>query len=89
MNVTSPQIAINAGVRLEGLSGTWSPPAPAITWQWMRDGVAIPGATLEYYNTVAADVTHVISLAVTATNSSGSTTVTIAPLAAVGTSAAP
>jgi hypothetical protein len=89
MNVTSPQIAVNVGIRLEGLPGTWSPAAPTITWQWMRDGVNIPGATLEYYVTTSADITHVISLAVTATNSSGSTTVTIAPLAAVGTVGAP
>ncbi len=50
-------------------------PVASVTWQWTRDGVAIPGATTETYSPVPSDVGR--SLAVTATRTApGYTTAT-------------
>ena len=50
--------------------GTWTN-NPTFTFQWLRDGQAIGGATQSTYAIVSADVTHQLSCQVTATNPSG------------------
>ena len=40
-------------------------PAPATGWQWLRDGVAIAGATGTSYTPVAADDRKALSARVT------------------------
>lgn len=54
--------------------GTWSgSPTIAFTFQWMRDGVAIAGATAATYTLAApADVGHAIKCRVTGTSPFGS-----------------
>ncbi len=50
-------------------SGTWSgSPAPTLTYQWLRNGVAISDATQNSYNVRTADCGHRLSCTVTATN---------------------
>lgn len=43
-------------------------PTPTITLQWLRDGVAIAGATSSTYTAQAADLGHQLQCKVTATN---------------------
>lgn len=53
-------------------NGTWSGnPAPTFTYQWLRDGVAISGATSSVYEIVEDDLDANLSCRVTATNSAG------------------
>lgn len=56
--------------------GQWLPAAMSYTYRWMRDGVAIGGATARTYLTVAGDVGHAIQVEVTAINGTGSTVAT-------------
>jgi hypothetical protein len=46
------------------------------TYQWQRDGSAIPGATAPGYIVAAADQGHTLTCAVTASNAGGSATAT-------------
>lgn len=48
------------------VAGAWSP-APNFSYQWKRDGVAIPNATAETYTLVTADVGTRLTVSVTAT----------------------
>ena len=49
--------------------GQWAGyPAPVLTYQWLRDGVQIPGATSDSYITTLDDLGHEIKCAVLATN---------------------
>jgi hypothetical protein len=53
--------------------GTWSgSPAPSFSYQWLRDGQSIAGATGSTYTIAKADQLHSLSCQVTATNSEGS-----------------
>lgn len=53
-------------------NGTWSGnPAPTFTYQWLRNGVEISGATSSVYEIVEDDIGANLSCRVTATNSSG------------------
>lgn len=45
--------------------GTWESQPVNLTYQWKRDGAAIPGATATTYTLVGADVGRVITVAVT------------------------
>lgn len=88
-NTTLPSIS---GVPLAGriLScalGLWSGDGPlSFTYQWLRDGVAISGATSSTYTITPADVGHRLACAVTATHygsvgaTSGSVSVVPVPL---------
>jgi hypothetical protein len=70
LTATSPPSIIGAGRIGEQLTanpGAWGTPEPDFAYQWRRDGVPIPGATNAVYTVVAADVTHSVSFAVTAT----------------------
>ncbi|WP_300681196.1 putative Ig domain-containing protein [Nocardioides sp.] len=56
------------GSTLTAQNGTWTPAPEGYTYQWLRDGVAIAGATGSTYTTSSADGGHVIAVAVTALN---------------------
>ncbi len=57
--------------------GIWSG-APAFTYQWKNEGVAISGATGQTYTPVSGDVDDNLTVTVTATNSAGSASATSA-----------
>jgi hypothetical protein len=62
--------------------GVWSgSPAPVLARQWLRDGLAIPGATGASYLPVAADDEASLACRVTATNAGGSAAAETAGLA--------
>ncbi|GAA5186635.1 hypothetical protein GCM10023322_33320 [Rugosimonospora acidiphila] len=54
------------GVQLTANPGTWVP-AGSPSYSWLRDGVAIAGATGKTYTPVAADAGHLLQVAVTET----------------------
>jgi hypothetical protein len=82
----SPTVSGTArvGSTLSASPGTWSP-APRLSYQWLRNGAAIPGATGATYQPTAADAGTRISVNVTGTlagyepTSRASAGVTIAP----------
>lgn len=86
VNTVAPTISGTAtvGQVLTSTTGTWTGD-PTITYarQWLRDGVAIAGATAATYTLQAADQTHKISVSVTASNSVGSNSATSAQTATV------
>lgn len=47
--------------------GGWSPKPSKFTYQWLRDGKSISGATNNYYQIVKADIGHRLSVSVTST----------------------
>jgi hypothetical protein len=54
------------GALLTADPGTWSDPKPeAYAYQWLRDGVAIPGATAQDYEVTPTDVGHQLAPQVT------------------------
>ena len=55
-----------------GAAGVTGTPTPVRTWQWMRDGADIAGATTVSYTLVAADEGAAISVRQTETNALGS-----------------
>jgi hypothetical protein len=74
-NVTPPAIVGTPAVGgpLTCDPGTWSGvPAPAITFEWTRDGVVIPGQTGPTYTPTRADEGHVLGCVVSARNQFGS-----------------
>lgn len=78
------------GSLLTATPGTWTgSPVPTLTYQWMRDGVAISGATGSTYTTVEDDVDTTVTVVVTATNSEGSASATSNGIAVDGPPAWP
>jgi hypothetical protein len=74
-NLEPPQVAGTpaVGEQLTCLSGSWSgEPPPALSYQWLRDGSSISGASRETYEVLEADQGHSLSCLVTARNSGGS-----------------
>jgi len=74
-NTIAPVISGNpvVGSTLTTTNGTWTGfPAPTFTYQWLRNGVVIGGATSITYVTQVADVGQQITCRVTGTNSVGS-----------------
>jgi hypothetical protein len=69
----SATIAVGAPQTCEtGCSaGEWSG-SPTLSYQWLRNGEAIPGATSSSYTPVAGDKGTAVQLQVTATNAGGS-----------------
>lgn len=55
------------GRTLTAVPGTWGPGAVALSYQWTRNGAAIPGATRATYTAVAADGGAQLAVAVTGT----------------------
>ena len=76
-NNTAPSIPGSAqeGDTIQCSPGSWSG-NPSFTFQWLRDGVAIAGATSQSYTLTAADVGHAVSCRVTGTNGGGSANAT-------------
>ncbi len=56
-------------------AGSWAPTPTSFAYQWLRDGVAIPGATAATYAAVVDDVNHRLAVRVTGVRS-GFTSVT-------------
>lgn len=56
-------------------NGTWTHSPTSYTYQWMRGGTAIAGATTNSHTLVAADEGFNLSCNVTAVNAAGSSTV--------------
>jgi hypothetical protein len=61
------------GATLTAVTGTWKPAATTLTYQWLRTGKAIAGATESTYVLTAADRGKKISLKVTGSADSYST----------------
>lgn len=75
VNTSAPTISGSTvvGSTLMASRGGWTGhPTPVYTYEWLRDGVVIAGATSVTYTLVAADDDADISVRVTATNSQGS-----------------
>jgi surface antigen len=69
---------------LTASSGTWSKPDLTYAYQWMRDGVPVPGATASTFTPGPADANHPVTVAVTASKPGyTSTTSTSTPTADV------
>lgn len=65
------------GSVLTTTNGTWNGSLPiTYTYQWLRNGLNISGATSSTYTLVTADSSNVVSCKVTATNSVGSANAT-------------
>jgi hypothetical protein len=65
------------GSILTTTNGTWSGSTPiTYTYQWLRNGSNISGATSSTYTLVTADTSNVVSCRVTATNSVGNANAT-------------
>jgi hypothetical protein len=77
---TSPPLAsgtLAPGQTLACAEGSWTGyPSPAFSYEWLRDGTPIAGASTSAYVVQAADEGHGLSCQVTASNSSGSETAT-------------
>jgi hypothetical protein len=54
------------GSTLTAQVGTWTPTADSFTYQWLRDGVPIQGATRSTYVVAAGDGGHLLAVSVTA-----------------------
>lgn len=71
-------------------NGTWAGyPTATFTYQWKNNGVDISGATSQTYTIQAGDVGDLITCAVTATNSEGSSTETTASVTGSPSASAP
>lgn len=78
---TLPATTPRVGRSLAVTAPTWNLPGTAATYQWRRDGVAIPGRTLPAYTPVAADLGRRLSVVVT--GAKGEQTVTVTATSAV------
>jgi len=58
--------AVVEGATLTAAPGTWTPAPTSISYQWLRNGVAIAGATSASYTTTAADAGTSLSVRETA-----------------------
>jgi hypothetical protein len=58
---------LKVGQKLTAKAGAWTPQPVTVTYQWKRNGVAIPGATATTYSLVAADKGATITVATTGT----------------------
>jgi hypothetical protein len=67
-------MSFNIGDILNVSDGTWYG-NNTFTYQWLRDGIAIPGAISSRYVIVAADNETSLSAVITATNATGSVSV--------------
>jgi hypothetical protein len=87
--------AAEVGVTLVATRGTWSGSPTSFKFAWQRCDttgaacLAIGGATAKIYTPTVSDVGHTLRVAVTAHNSTGSTTATSAATAVVPPSGCP
>jgi hypothetical protein len=85
-NTVVPSISGTAtvGQTLTGAPGTWTGrEAPALSYRWLRDDVAIAGAVALTYDLVVADQGAAIKFEVTGTNWTAAVVATSAATAAV------
>ena len=78
-NTQAPVISgdTSLGDSLSCADGSWTGvPTVTLTYQWLRDGVAITGATEATYAITTADEGHLLSCQVSATNEAGSASAT-------------
>jgi hypothetical protein len=70
----------SVGSTLVADAGTWLPTPDSFSYQWMRDGTVIPGATAASYTPAAADLGGQLTVAATAhkTGFNDATTVSVA-----------
>ncbi len=95
--VKDPKITGNprVGSTLKVTDGKWSVRNPALSYQWLRGGVVIDGATASSYKVVAADAGTELSVTVTASKEGYSNavvttdTVTVAKLSSSTTATTP
>lgn len=87
--VNAPHVSGNGivGDVLSSTLGNWTNEPTTYTHQWLRAGVAIPGALSSTYTLVAADVGNNIACEVTAINSFGTGSAISNEIAVVATSA--
>ncbi len=83
-NSTPPAITGTSvvGDTLTADPGTWQGTSLTYAYQWLRDGVAILGATNATYVPTSDDTGHTLSVRVTASNDVGSASATSASIAA-------
>lgn len=69
-NTAAPRISGTAqvGKTLTASSGSWSPAPTSVTYQWLRNGAAISGATRSSYTATGSDLGKRLSVKVTAAN---------------------
>jgi hypothetical protein len=82
-NLGPPQIAGTPGPgnALHCSQGSWSGSAPInYAYSWLRDNVAISGATTSTYTVKAGDAGHAVKCRVTASNGGGSAMATSSPV---------
>ncbi len=75
-NITPPVVSGTAqvGDSLSCSTGSWTgKPTPILTYQWLRDGSPISGATVDSYQVQAVDQGHGLACQVTASNVAGQT----------------
>jgi len=74
VNTAIPTISgtTTVGSTLTATTGTWTgAPTPSFTYQWLRAGTPIGGATSSTYVIVVADQANTLTVRVTGTNSQG------------------
>lgn len=84
VSTAAPAISGTAVVNqtLSCSTGAWTgSPPPTYSYQWLRDGAAVAGATSATYVVEAADQGHSLACMVTATNEAGSASETSATVA--------
>ena len=69
LSATTPTItgSLKVGEVLSSNAGTWSPAPVNLSYQWLRNGTAVSGATSSSYALTLADVRSTISVMVTGT----------------------
>ncbi|MEH3034713.1 MAG: DUF3152 domain-containing protein [Aeromicrobium erythreum] len=74
-NVSAPEVSGTAayGSTLTASPGGWDAAEVTPSYQWLRDGVAIDGATATTYRTVGDDVDHAVSVRVDVVSADGAT----------------
>jgi putative Ig domain-containing protein/lamin tail-like protein/NHL repeat-containing protein len=70
LSTSTPTVAgtVRVGAEVSAAAGTWTAGSAAVTafsYQWLRDGVTIPGATASTYTPTAADYGQGLSVTVT------------------------
>ncbi|UOR01471.1 S-layer homology domain-containing protein [Leucobacter allii] len=92
LTAATPTISGTArpGETLTASPGTWGPAPVSLSYQWLRNGVAIDGATAASYTPEGADIGRTLSVAVTGTKTGyASATRTSAETASVALASAP